>query len=145
MIDGIALSPCRPTVSRSQLHGANQNLIKIRQYHLARRTCNTRRASFPTDRSFRFETISWSADGRACVSAQKEARSPRKAAVIEIATGIVTRIAIRIASNNQTVWLTDGSGLIITGIDQESDSSVPHMLFTGSRIPKARSTDHSRP
>ncbi len=88
-------------------------------------------ASFPSGRTFRFETISWSADGhRLALSAQKDSEiASDELAVLEIATGAISRISHEsLREITKTTWLKDGSGLIVTAIKPESDSSVPQYV-----------------
>jgi DNA-binding winged helix-turn-helix (wHTH) protein/Tol biopolymer transport system component len=91
-------------------------------------------ASFPTERSFRFDTISWSADGnRLALSAQKDSEiASDEIAVIDIAMGTTSRIGHEsLREITKTAWLTDGSGLIVTAIKPDSDSSVPqYVVYT---------------
>jgi DNA-binding winged helix-turn-helix (wHTH) protein/Tol biopolymer transport system component len=85
-------------------------------------------ASFPKELSVRFDTISWSADGkRLALSAKTD--SENEIAVVEIATGEITRITHEsLREITKTAWLRDGSGLIMTAIKPASDSSVPQYM-----------------
>ncbi len=107
-------------------------------------------AFFSTEQSFRFETISWSADGNLlALSAQKDTEiASDEIAVIDIATGIVSRIEHEsLREITKTAWLSDGSALIVTAIKPESDSSVPQYVvysvgYPGGEV-QAVTTDRS--
>lgn len=88
--------------------------------------------SFSKELSVRFDTLSWSADGkRLAISVKTEDEiAANELAVIEIATGETTRIKHQsLREITKTAWLHDGSGLIVTAIDPASDSSVPQYVI----------------
>jgi Tol biopolymer transport system component len=88
-------------------------------------------ASFPKDLSFRFDTISWSADGkRLAVSAKKQGEiEANEVAILDIGTGDVTRVRHEnLREITKTAWLADGSGVIVTAIKPDSHSSVPQYV-----------------
>lgn len=135
LIDGIstfALSPdCTSIATARRDTKEGKDFVSITSFD---GTATRDVASFPIERSFRFETISWSADGnRLALSAQKDSEiATDEIAVIEIATGSVSRIGHEsLREITKTAWLNDGSGLIITAIKPESDSSVPqYVVYT---------------
>jgi DNA-binding winged helix-turn-helix (wHTH) protein/Tol biopolymer transport system component len=89
-------------------------------------------ASFPQDRSFRFDTISWSMDGkRLAMSAKTDSEiASDEIAVLDIASRRLTQIPHKtLREITKTAWLRDDSGLIVTAIEPESDSSVPQYVL----------------
>lgn len=85
-------------------------------------------AWFPTDLSFRWDTISWSADGRRlALSAVKDGTYYfDDLAIVDISSGEVSRVPLEdFREITKTAWLKDGSGLIVTAIERSSHSSVP--------------------
>ncbi len=85
--------------------------------------------SFPAEHSFIFGTISWSADGnRLAMSVVRDSSTYlNEIAVVEISTGDIMRIPLENWREiTKTAWLRDGKGLLITAVEKDSYSSVPH-------------------
>jgi DNA-binding winged helix-turn-helix (wHTH) protein/Tol biopolymer transport system component len=84
--------------------------------------------SFPKSESFLFDSISWSRDGsRLALAVTRPGNIYKKeVSVIEILTGTIERFALpNYRYVAKTSWKSDGSGLIVTAIDEISYSSVP--------------------
>lgn len=85
-------------------------------------------AAFPKNHFSVFSSISWSPDGtRLALSLEQPGRMNRQAlGFIELETGQISRISLpNYREITRTAWLGDGSGLIITTIEETSHSSVP--------------------
>ena len=85
-------------------------------------------AAFPKKESFVFDSISWSPEGdRLALCAARPGRMDRQElAVIDISSGSVSRVPLPAYRQiTKTSWLKDGSGLVVTAIEEISHSSVP--------------------
>jgi DNA-binding winged helix-turn-helix (wHTH) protein/Tol biopolymer transport system component len=101
-------------------------------------------ASFPKKESFLFDSISWSADGgRLAVSTVRPGHMDRQElSVIEIASGTVSRIPLPIYRQvTKTSWLKNGSGLVVTAIEEASHSSVPQYRLVHVSYPDGTATE----
>lgn len=85
-------------------------------------------ATFTGTRAALFETISWSADARKlALSVLNDGRMDHYGlAVVEVESGAIEKVPTDgYRQVTETAWLADGSGLLITAIEEGAHSSVP--------------------
>jgi DNA-binding winged helix-turn-helix (wHTH) protein/Tol biopolymer transport system component len=135
-IGNFSLSPDGKRIAMARTDGKNGNFIQVAALDGSERRDV---ASFPGERSLVPGTISWSPDGdRIAVSVLKDGRTYfNEIAVVEILTGEITRINLKNWREiTKTAWLNDGSGVVVTAIEESSHSSVPqyrivHVSYPG--------------
>jgi predicted ATPase/DNA-binding winged helix-turn-helix (wHTH) protein/Tol biopolymer transport system component len=95
-------------------------------------------ASFPKTESFLFDSISWSPDGRrlAFSKAVDSKSLGLILAIVEISSGRIQSFENEIWRDTaKTVWLKDGSGVIISAVKSDSLASVPQYQVFQIEIP----------
>ncbi|MEO7507402.1 MAG: DPP IV N-terminal domain-containing protein, partial [Pyrinomonadaceae bacterium] len=124
-IGDFALSPDGQQIAFSRSDGAtHQDSVVVASMYGGGETTV---ASFPADKSFDSDTLSWSPDGKRLALALSEEQygNGNRLAVLEIATGRVEQIPPqRLLQITKTAWLKEGNGLVITGADIPATSSV---------------------
>jgi DNA-binding winged helix-turn-helix (wHTH) protein/Tol biopolymer transport system component len=99
--------------------------------------------SFPKNEGPVGDSISWSADGkRLALSIAQPGRIYRhELAVVEIADGAITRLPLtELREITKTAWMDDGSGLIVTAIEESSHSSVPQYRLVHVSFPDGKTS-----
>jgi Tol biopolymer transport system component/DNA-binding winged helix-turn-helix (wHTH) protein len=101
-------------------------------------------ARFPKSSAV-FGSLSWSPDGkRLALSVNGEGKlyQPHELLLIETASGAIERVkGDDWRDINGTVWLADGSGLIVTAISEKSHSSVPQYRVRHVSLPDGASRE----
>lgn len=101
-------------------------------------------ASFQKAHFVSYDSVSWSADGKRLalsVIAEDDIYN-QDILIVEIATGEIRRIKSDAWREiRKTAWLKDGSGLIVTGIEKTSFSSVIQHRIFHVEIPSGKTTE----
>ncbi len=101
-------------------------------------------ASFPKNEAVIFNTLSWSPDNqRLAFSKLKDAKSlGNNLAIVEISSGKVQLIENEIWRDTaKTVWLRDGSGVIVHAVKHDSWTSVPQYHLFQVEIPSGKARE----
>jgi DNA-binding winged helix-turn-helix (wHTH) protein/Tol biopolymer transport system component len=101
-------------------------------------------SSFAKNESFIFDSLSWSNDGtRIALAATRPGHMDRfDLSIIDVASGSIERIGLPdYRQVTKTSWLRDGTGLIVTAIEEISHSSVPQYRIVYASYPGGETTE----